>query len=120
MLKDCLKRIACIRGFCISSLSTENFNPSVNNPTYEGISGFMAENPVFSEDTMEKAATPLSAGNPGFIDSGGAPPDYSSFMAKEKEAEVRRLPLALFKKYTSIWFMLYQCNRCTFAITIQD
>ncbi|XP_064384964.1 uncharacterized protein LOC135333878 isoform X2 [Halichondria panicea] len=66
---------------------TENFNPSVNNPTYEEISGFMAENPVFSEDTMEKAATPLSAGNPGFIDSGGAPPDYSSFMAKEKEAE---------------------------------
>ena len=45
---------------------------------------------MFSMDTLERAATPLSAGNPGFIDSGDAPlPEYSNLMAKEKEAEVR-------------------------------
>ena len=81
----------------------------MNNPTYEagmyggGLSGFTAENPVFSEDTMEKAA-PLSAGNPGFIGSDDAPPEYSNFMAKEKEAEVRHSVIQI---YATIRFMLY-------------
>ncbi len=44
---------------------------------------------------MEKAA-PLSSGNPGFIGSDDAPPEYSNFMAKEKEAEVRHSVIQIY------------------------
>ncbi len=80
----------------------------------------MAENPVFSMDTMERAATPMSAGNPGFIDSGDATlPDYSNLMAKEKEAEVRH-----YQCISSQICMHFNCNLslqpCIIVYYMQD
>ena len=48
-----------------------------------------SENPVFSLDDKLESATPMSAGNPGFLENDyELPPDYTSLAAKEKEAEV--------------------------------